>query len=136
MVGGLLGQGGFCEVRYCAAENKLTSSRGDDDNNYGGGGNNDPEEQLDASKLLYDSPSPTSSSPQPQSSSSSSTTNMARYAIKYLSPTLVVEDTIMNVTPTILAMLTKRLSMSYCRLVCNIANVRCLMRRMMLGINC
>ena len=47
-----------------------------------------------------------------------------------------VEDTIMNVTPKILAMLMKRLSMSYCRLVCNIANVRCLMRRMMLGINC
>eukprot|EP00985_Skeletonema_marinoi_P015002 scaffold7652_cov80-Skeletonema_marinoi.AAC.3 len=86
VVGGLLGQGGFCEVRYCAAENKLTtSSRGDDDNNCGGGNNNDPEEQLDASKLLYDSPSPTS--PQPQSSSTSATTNMARYAIKYLSPT-------------------------------------------------
>ena len=47
-----------------------------------------------------------------------------------------VEDTIMNVTPKILAMLMKRLSISYCRLVCNIANVRCLMRRMMLGINC
>jgi len=97
-VGGLLGTGGFCEVRCCLAKAKKGEmmknkkkmwSRGDeDDNNMMMQQQHAPEEAAhqDASQLLYDSstapPNDTTASPD----DGDDTNQMAKYAIKYLSP--------------------------------------------------
>ena len=82
--GGLLGTGGFCEVRCCLAKAKKNMNNNNDMQQQ----NDAPEAALsDASQLLYDSPI----SPPPNNSSSSTNNTphepMAKYAIKYLSPT-------------------------------------------------
>ncbi|KAL7493566.1 hypothetical protein ACHAWT_002578 [Skeletonema menzelii] len=73
-VGHLLGSGGFCEVRVCAAAKKKKNDDNDTD---------ELKEQREtdaASKSLYENPSSKEEAP-PQSD------NIQKYAIKYLSPT-------------------------------------------------
>ena len=98
LVGGLLGQGGFCEVRYCAAEKKkeeeeeeevVKQQKGKNDRNDeedGGGGGLDDSFHTAASSKIVDNNNNSNPSSSHQSSSSS-VTAIQRYAIKYLSPT-------------------------------------------------